>query len=276
MAAELGINPWLAASLAIAGSLLAWRLRMLDRSGALTAALLGFAVLAYGGWAWALLLLAFFASSSLLSRTFKARKRTIEADFAKGGQRDWGQVLANGGVGLIALLLWLAGFIDGGQARLLYAGALATVTADTWATELGVLSRRAPRLVTNWRRVAPGTSGGVTALGTLAALVGAALIGWLAAWLLPGQPLIPVIGAISLAGLAGAFVDSLLGATVQAIYYCPQCDKQTERHPLHNCGTPTELSRGWPWLNNDWVNFLSAAAGGLLALWLTGLLAAVA
>jgi uncharacterized protein (TIGR00297 family) len=276
MAAELGINPWLAASLAIAGSLLAWRLRMLDRSGALTAALLGFAVLAYGGWAWALLLLAFFASSSLLSRTFKARKRTIEADFAKGGQRDWGQVLANGGVGLIALLLWLAGFIDGGQAGLLYAGALATVTADTWATELGVLSRRAPRLVTNWRRVAPGTSGGVTALGTLAALVGAALIGWLAAWLLPGQPLIPVIGAISLAGLAGAFVDSLLGATVQAIYYCPQCDKQTERHPLHSCGTPTELSRGWPWLNNDWVNFISAAAGGLLALWLTGLLAAVA
>jgi hypothetical protein len=63
---------------------------------------------------------------------------------------------------------------------------------------------------------------------------------------------------------------------VQAIYYCPHCDRQTERHPLHVCGTATSLSRGWPWLNNDWVNFLSAAAGGLLALWLTGLLAAVA
>jgi uncharacterized protein (TIGR00297 family) len=276
MAAELGINPWLAAALALAGSLLAWRLHMLARSGMLAAALLGFAVLAYGGWGWALLLLAFFASSSLLSRAFKARKRTVEADFAKGGQRDWGQVLANGGMGLIALLLWAAGFIDGGQAGLLYAGALATVTADTWATELGVLSRRAPRLVTSWRRVAPGTSGGVTALGTLSALAGAALIAAMAALLLPGQPLIAVIVAISLAGLAGAFVDSLLGATVQAIYYCPHCDKQTERYPLHSCGTATTLSRGWPWLNNDWVNFISAAAGGLLAQWLTGLLAAVA
>jgi uncharacterized protein (TIGR00297 family) len=276
MTAELGINPWWAVGLALSGSLLAWRLRMLDRSGALAAALLGFVVLAYGGWAWALLLLAFFASSSLLSRAFKARKRAIEADFAKGGQRDWGQVLANGGVGLIALLLWLTGFIDGDQAGLLYAGALATVTADTWATELGVLSRRAPRLVTNWQRVAPGTSGGVTGLGSLAALVGAVLIGALAVWLRPGVSVLPALAAISLAGLAGAFLDSLLGATLQAIYYCPQCDKHTERHPLHSCGTGTELSRGWLWLNNDWVNFISAAAGGLLALWLTGLLAAVA
>lgn len=271
----MGMNTWLAVGLAFAGSMLAKRLGMLDYSGTRMAAALGYVVLVYGGWGWALLLLAFFGSSSLLSRAFKARKATVAAEFAKGGQRDWAQVLANGGVAFIALFLWLAGFIDGRQAGLLYAGALATVNADTWATELGVLSRQAPRLVTTWRPVPMGTSGGVTALGTLAALAGAALIGMLAAWLLPALPGAAIL-AVSLAGLAGAFVDSLLGATVQAIYYCPQCDKHTERHPQHVCGTATELVRGWRWLNNDWVNFISAVAGGLLALWLTSLLVAVA
>ena len=167
MSAELGINPWLAAGLAITASLLAGRLRMLNGSGVLAAALLGFAVLAYGGWGWALLLLAFFGSSSLLSRAFKSRKANVAADFAKGGQRDWAQVAANGGMALIALSLWLVGLIDGGQATLLYAGALATVNADTWATELGVLSRQAPRLVTSWRQVPKGTSGGGTGQGKI-------------------------------------------------------------------------------------------------------------
>jgi hypothetical protein len=59
-------------------------------------------------------------------------------------------------------------------------------------------------------------------------------------------------------------LDSLLGATVQAIYTCPTCNKETERHPTHTCGTQTVLKRGWPWLNNDWVNTACAFAGGLL------------
>jgi uncharacterized membrane protein len=61
-------------------------------------------------------------------------------------------------------------------------------------------------------------------------------------------------------------MDSLLGATVQAIYYCPSCRKETERHPLHTCGTPTEQVRGWSWMNNDWVNFACGGVGAGLAL----------
>jgi uncharacterized membrane protein len=58
--------------------------------------------------------------------------------------------------------------------------------------------------------------------------------------------------------------DSLLGATVQAIYHCPHCDKETEKHPLHTCGTPTLQVRGWKWLNNDLVNVGCALVGALI------------
>jgi uncharacterized membrane protein len=63
--------------------------------------------------------------------------------------------------------------------------------------------------------------------------------------------------------------DSLLGATIQAIYYCPLCHKETERHPLHTCGTSTSQRRGWYWLNNDLVNFLASVvgAGSALGVW---------
>jgi uncharacterized membrane protein len=119
-----------------------------------------------------------------------------------------------------------------------------------------------------------GTSGGVTARGTLAALAGAGLIGAVAAgFSLAGGGTLAQAGALVLAaaigGVGGALADSLLGATVQAIYRCEACGKVTERHPRHRCGGETRRLRGWRWLDNDWVNFISSAAGGLLAaaLW---------
>ena len=54
-------------------------------------------------------------------------------------------------------------------------------------------------------------------------------------------------------------------------FSCDGCGKETERHPLHTCGAPTRHRRGWRWLNNDWVNFLSSVGGAGAAVLMWGL-----
>jgi len=247
---------------------LAYRRDALTASGALGAILTGTAILGFGGLDWGLLLIAFFVSSSLLTRYKQAAKAEVADQFAKGGPRDLWQALANGG--LAALLAVAYGLTGAVYWPLLFAfvGAIAEANADTWATELGVLSAETPRLITTREPVARGASGGITRDGTGAALGGAALIGGLAtlfgliASLPPGSAvmLLP-IGA--LAGVIGALADSMFGATVQGIYYCDACGKETERE-LHRCGNRTRLVRGWRALNNDWVNFTGTLVGALV------------
>jgi len=251
-------------------SLASYRARALSRSGAYAAALSGGLVFGLGGLPWATLLLAFFISSSLLSRLFSKQKAGLGEKFSKGSQRDWAQVLANGGLGA---LLAVAHALLPGQVWqwVAFAGAMAAVNADTWATELGILNRTPPRLITTGKVVERGASGGVSLLGTLSGLGGAALIAVCGAVFYhqqampPGNLPIFILSTI-LGGLAGTTSDSLLGATVQAIYYCPTCQKETERHPAHSCGTPTRQVRGWSWLDNDLVNFICSLVGASAAV----------
>jgi len=158
----------------------------------------------------------------------------------------------------------------------LFIGVMATVTADTWATELGTLSKAAPRLITNGRTVEVGTSGGVSPLGTGVSFLGGLLIGLVAgilgamAGLHPWSAVLFVTLAGAVSGGAGSLIDSLMGATVQQIYYCDTCQKETERK-VHRCGTTTRPLRGWSWLNNDLVNLISSLGGGLVAVLLLAL-----
>lgn len=243
-----------------------WR-GSLSRSGVAGGLIVGTLIFGLGGWAWGLLLGIFFVSSSLLSHFRESEKRRLAEKFEKGHRRDFGQAMANGGAGaVIALLssvipspLWFPFFV----------GVMSTVNADTWATELGTLSGRRPRLITTGRRVATGTSGGVSRLGTFVSLLGGGLIGLAAGASRAGRgrwKTLAIVGGFS--GLAGSLFDSLLGATVQQIYYCDHCKKETERQ-LHRCGHATRPVRGWPWLNNDLVNLIASLAGGLaaVALW---------
>lgn len=251
---------------ALIGGLAFWR-RSLTASGWLGAVIVGTLTFGFGGWAWGLTLIAFFVSSSQLSHYKEAVKERRAAEkFAKGGRRDLWQVLANGG---LAAACAVAYALLGAPALLLaaFAGLMATVTADTWATELGVLSPRPPRSILGGRTVEPGTSGGITMAGTSAAAGGALLIGVLL-WLLlllegrPGGPWL--VAAATLGGLGGAMVDSLLGATMQATYAYAD-GRETERRVARD-GAPTTFVRGLPWLNNDVVNLLSSIAGALIAI----------
>jgi uncharacterized membrane protein len=168
-------------------------------------------------------------------------------------------------------------------------GALAAATADTWATEIGVLSRTSPRLITTWRKVKAGTSGGVTKLGSAAALLGAGLL-WFTTGAIVAITDIDPIGTpdtysqinywvllvVALAGgIGGMLVDSLLGATVQAQYACPTCNKPTESR-VHRCGSRTMLVRGVHWINNDVVNIVGTLVGALVGLGIAVVLPIVA
>lgn len=248
---------------------LAHRARSLNRSGAYAAAFVGTLIFGIGGWQWAILLLTFFVSSSALTRAFGRQKRGLDEKYSKGGERDAAQVFSNGG--LAALFAALRGlYPDAAWTWTGFAVSLAAVNADTWATELGVLNPSAPRLITDLRRrVEKGTSGGVSLVGTLASLGGSALIALLATLLNPLSPPLsplPFFLVIAFTGLAGSLLDSFLGATVQALYFCPKDQKETEKHPLHTCGTPTVHVRGWKWLDNDLVNVACGLFAVILAL----------
>ncbi len=259
---------------------LAYRVHALNRGGGIAAAILGTIVFGLAGLGWAFVLLTFFISSSGLSKFFSEQKADAEGEFAKDSNRDAVQVIANGGIaGMLAFLYAILSRLVPGSGLLPilwmgFAASLAGANADTWATELGVLNPRQPILLTSFKHVPKGTSGGVSLTGSLAALAGSGLVGGMAvlvgafSWSpdggLPGWIMFIII---TTAGFVGSFVDSVLGATLQAVYYCPICNKQSEKHPAHTCGTTTVQVRGLSWLNNDWVNAactLSAALVGML------------
>jgi len=108
----------------------------------------------------------------------------------------------------------------------------ASVAADTFSSELGILSPSLPLLITSLpssvltlrppRRVPRGTNGGVTPLGLLAGAGGAALMAVVAVLLLPfcgswtvKEKGLLVVG-MTVWGAGGSVVDSLLGAWLQA------------------------------------------------------------
>jgi len=259
----------------------AYRRGSLSKSGVAGAMIVGTAIFGFGGWVWGGLLIVFFVLSSALSHYKAAAKANLAEKFDKGHRRDLGQALANGGAGaLIAVAFSLYP-----QPVLLsaFVGTMAAVNADTWATELGVLSKRPPRLITTWRVVEAGSSGGVSFPGTLAALSGALAIGVAVAILIAVDDLLggsvnallgadglwggaSLLPAAVLGGLAGSLFDSVLGATVQAIYYSPARQKETEKK-VDPGGAPNLYRRGWPWLTNDWVNFLSSLVGAGIGAW---------
>lgn len=242
--------------------------QVLTIKGMWAATLIGGILFASGQWAWSALMVMFFISSSVLSNINAHLQPHFPASSVKSGFRDWGQVAANGGLGAALAIISIAksGWI---WPTIAYTGAMAAVTADTWATELGGWSPTQPRLITSWKKVPPGTSGGITLIGTLAALAGSGTIALTSILVFPEFSFLKFMVLLTIAGTTSSLFDSLLGATLQGMYRCPTCDLITEQHPHHHCQTPTRHLRGWTWLNNDAVNFLASLVGAslMLILW---------
>ncbi|HET7630733.1 MAG TPA: DUF92 domain-containing protein [Gemmatimonadaceae bacterium] len=257
------IRPLAGLALATLIALLARRARALSASGAVAAVVVGTAAVA-AGWDWGALLIAFFVASSLLSGVARgARAEQARALAAKGNERDAVQVLANGGLFALAALAMVAFPRVPATWQAVGAGALAAAAGDTWATEIGILSPRAPVSIATLRRVPAGTSGGVSALGLLGGVIGAAFVELCA--LLLGWPERVAVAAVA-GGVAGMLMDSILGATLQQRRWCDTCNAPTER-VVHGCGAQTRIRGGLPWLTNDGVNVACTVTGALVA-WL--------
>lgn len=255
---------WIAGcALAALITFVAWRRGSLTTRAALTGTVTGGVLVGAGGWWTGLLLVLFFATADGLTRLPHAGGAAARPD-----QRSALQVLANGGAaltftaihGVTGQAAWLAGAI----------AAIASANADTWATEIGRRFGGPPRSIVTFQPLASGVSGGVTAIGTLASLAGAALIGAGAALgvrlglIDPGATPLGAGLLVTVAGFAGALLDSVLGATVQVVYRCPVCGAVSES-PAHHGHAPAVAVRGRIWATNDTVNALSTLAAAVLA-----------
>jgi uncharacterized protein (TIGR00297 family) len=255
-------------ALSLGIGLVAARRGSLAPSGVRAAVGIGTVIYVGGGAPWFAALVLFFVSSTLLAKVGRARKAAIKRAFEKGDTRDALQALSNGGVAAACALgmvlapsaLWAGGFV----------GALATANADTWATELGVLSRGEPWSLTGLRRVPRGSSGAVSPLGLGVTVLGGLAIGALAASMADAFATPPatllLVGALG--GAGGALIDSVLGATVQAGYQCPRCDQPSEG-AQHPCGSAATHVRGLRWFDNDCVNLAATLAGALIGIGFT-------
>jgi uncharacterized protein (TIGR00297 family) len=237
--------------------------RSLSISGALATVLVGTAVAAGFAWKGLCLLGVFFVTSSFWSHFCHRKKERVAEKVAKGSQRDYIQVFANGSIpATISLLsLFFSSFVWQG----LFIVSIAAANADTWASEIGSLSRQSPRLVTTWEKTEPGTSGAVTWLGLAASCLGAGLIAVVGSLLWDGVPVV----AVSIAGFLGCMIDTYLGAVWQAMYRCEVCGIETEK--TEHCQQKTVHIKGIRLLNNDLVNWLAIACSLIVYLFVTNL-----
>ncbi|MCH8022278.1 MAG: DUF92 domain-containing protein [Thaumarchaeota archaeon] len=241
-------------------SYLALRLRTLNGKGAIATVAIGIAVLIGGNLSWFILVLTFFVLAAIFTRFRYSIKAQLGFAQDKGGARGWPNVVANGGiVGILGVLefvsnepIFVAAFL----------GAMATAMADTLATELGLLSKKSPRYVFNLRKkVIPGTSGGITLVGTVSSFVFATIIGIVAYSVgLLQIGIAQVLFIAIVAGVAGTFVDSMLGASIQGLYFSTDKKRFTEiRLP------DSKLVKGFRWIDNNVVNVMGTLVGALTA-----------
>lgn len=254
------IETFLTVSLIVLIALAGYFLHSLTFSGSLAAVTVGVSVYLGFDVKGLVLLGAFFATSSFWTKYKSSLKTEMEDKLEKGARRDWQQVAANGGLAAVISVLYY--FFSETILVVAYCIAIGSANSDTWASEIGSLSKQRPVFVQSFKRVEKGTSGAISFLGTIAALGGAILIAILGFYLF--SLTVTEFVLIFLFGFLGNIIDTMIGAYYQQVYRCHVCGIETEKK--HHCKQKTLKNKGIPFLNNDFVNFLSGLLSVLLAI----------
>jgi len=233
-----------------------YRLKFLTLNGSVVTFLMATFIFGLGGIKWTLPILTFFILSSLISKFRKQRNKRVEEYFDKTGNRDYLQVLANGGVAWMLIILYQ--LFDNEVFYLLYITSIAAVCADTWSTEIGTLFRTKTYNILNFNPVEQGTNGGISIIGTIGGLLGSFIVTLTAFYWIQNH----FIFVIVLIGLFGSLLDSFIGAKYQAVFQCGKCGLITERKT--HCMAPTVKIRGFGLVNNDFVNISTGAIASLI------------
>lgn len=250
----------LSISALIAG--LAYLKKSLDKSGVIAAALFGTIIYTFGGFlVWGSLIF-FFISSSLITKL----NENNDQKHTKG--RNYIQVIANS---LVVTLFTILYYIYQSEIFLLAAVvAISTSNSDTWASEIGAMSKGKTFYILNFKVAPKGVSGAISGLGTFASLVGALFIGVVFVGLYAINHTITLNQAfyfgfvITLCGFLGNLIDSYLGGLIQAKYRGLETGTYTEKRWLPN--EKVVLASGLALITNDMVNLLSALAASILTV----------
>ncbi|MDO5843609.1 MAG: TIGR00297 family protein, partial [Methanocorpusculum sp.] len=231
-----------AVALCAAFGYFAYRAKTIDLSGVFTAVLFGVILIIFANVMWFFVVMLFFILGSIFTKFKYAKKKKMGVEQRKSGRRGYMNAFANTGVGVAAAVLY---GISGGDMifAALFLGSIATATADTMASEIGVVGG-VPRLITTFKKCEPGTNGGVTIVGEAACLAGSIIVCGIAFAL--GIVSWQVCLICIIVGFIGTNLDSLYGALIE------------NRGLIGNSGT----------------NLLATLSGGLIALLIYVLLSA--
>ncbi len=254
---------WYLVVIMLTFSLVSYKARQLTASGAIVAFFIGFGTTYFLGFGALTTLLLFFLFAGVLSKFAKIRSNADAGKIQKKGScRDGMQVFANGGMALIAAALYaLSPSI---VALVMFGSSVAEAASDTFAGEIGILSKSKPISIITGRKMKPGLSGAVSALGSVAGLLGSLFVAlyWMSNFFPLEGKSFAYASIVAVSGFFGCLMDSVLGATVQAHYYDQERDCLTENPTLE--GKKLPLERGIRWIDNDLVNLMSNVIATLL------------
>ena len=253
-------------SFALIISAISFKLKFLTLSGSIATFVLAFLIFVFGSWGWTIPILTFFITSSILSALREKKNSEVSEYFEKSGTRDFMQVFANGGSGGILVLMNY--FFPNKIWFLVYSGMISSACADSWATEIGTMSKHKTYDILSFKKIEQGQSGGVSIAGLSGAFAGSLLIALISVLMVESVSFTFIL-LITSAGFVSSIFDSVLGSTVQSQFKCSICGRIID-NKIH-CNTFAVKYSGIKFFNNDLVNLASGIFAALFIFSLNSL-----